>query len=255
MRTASTSERRARRWGRPAVALLVSALVCAALIGAGELKAHMDVVVATREGSGFRPPPLTTVTPGPSGADLIAVVGDDWASPRNSVTNRPWPFLLQQRMGIRTRAFASQGGAYVPGSVGAGGATFGSAIDSIPPTATIVVFFGGARDARDQPAVLAASATEAMAEASQRAPGARIVVVGPVPSRPGQDAELAPVRSVLRTAAQTARATWIDPVQEKWMDSASLWAGGAPSPSAAGNERLEQRMSAALTPLLHRTTG
>lgn len=249
-----------RRRGRsprllPLLALLVSAVVCAALIGAVQLKSHFDAQAAAAEGVGFTPPPLAQMTPGPAGAQLIAVVGDEWASPRNSVTNRPWTYRLQRSIGVRVRALASDGGAYVPGAVGAGGAPFSTGAGSIPPTSSVVVFFGGARDATDRPAELAAAATQALADAAARAPQARLVVVGPVPSRPGRSAELTPMRAVLKTVAQTARADFVDPVQEKWLDTSSLWSATDPAPSSAGNQRLADRMSAMLTPLLSGTSS
>ena len=97
---------------------------------------------------------------------------------------------------------------------------------------------------------LAAWATQTLADAAARAPQARLIVIGPVPTRPGRTAELASVRAVLKTVAQTARADFVDPVQEKWFDVSALWSASDPAPSPAGNRRLADRMSAILTPLL-----
>ncbi len=243
--------RRRRRLGAAAV-LSASALICVGLIAAGQIRAGIDYDTAIKANRGFTVAPLVTPTTGVT-TDLVSVVGDEWASPKNAVDNRPWPLLMQRATGVSVRAFASNGGAYVSSAVGAGGATFASGAQSIPPTSSVVVIFGGARDATDSGVDLAAAATHTIALAAQRAPKATIVLVGPVPERPGETGQLAAVRATLKTVATTSRATWIDPIAEKWLDSPRYWDSSAAAPSAAGNARLAVRMQAALATYLQAT--
>jgi len=88
--------------------------------------------------------------------------------------------------------------------------------------------------------VVQSTATEGLADLHRRLPGARIVVVGPLPSGSTRSPALQAVRDAVRAAAQAARVVFIDPIGEGWItgDRTDPWSGNAAQTISADGRHL-----------------
>lgn len=225
--------------------LAVLAVVCAALVVAVVLKTQRDAALAAQEAASYTPPPLTSQTP--AAAAAVAVIGDGSltaAAPGVDAADR-WPALLDDRLqgGVRTIARPGAGYTVARGTAG----TLVDAVPDVPISTRAVVFVGGAADVGAAPLTLARAASRALSDAAVRAPGARLVVVGPLYRSTGvSTTQLAAVRDVLRSTAALADATWIDPVERGWTPDVRE----ASDLTGARQTTIATRMAAALKPVL-----
>lgn len=204
------------------VAVLVAlAVVCAGLIVAVVLKTQADAAAAAREAAAYTPPPLTSTSSAASGPSL-AVVADEAATRSASGVSAAgrWPRLLADAVSGEVDLRAGTGAGYT--ASGDGGTSFVDAAKRIPAQTDVVLFVGGAADADASSLTLARAATEAFSEASQQAPGAVVVAVGPLfrPEGVGEQA-FTELRATLRSSARIAGVRWVDPVSSGWLPTVS----------------------------------
>jgi hypothetical protein len=119
----------------------------------------------------------------------------------------------------------------------------------VPTGSKLVVLVGGGNDRSAALLPLATAVNRTIGAVRQRAPHARIVVVGPVsPGRAGPPSGVLQVRATLRAAAAaTASVHFVDPIAGHWLSSPSaVTSSGRLTP--AGKQELARRLTAALAP-------
>jgi hypothetical protein len=224
--------------------LVVLALVCAGLITTVVIKTRHDAVIAASEAARYTPPPL--MTPGPlQSGPVVAVIGDgSTTSARPGVgASRRWTALLESSLHGTVSTVASGGMGYAAKSTS--GDTFVQAAGAVPSDAKVVIFFGGAADSNIASLSLAKAATDAFAAAKERAPHAKILVVGPAIASGVGSTDLSAIRNTLRSAAAVVKATWVDPMDKKWLPAAKQTA--APADLTVSDEKaLASRMQDAV---------
>lgn len=234
------------RVGREAVGivvLVVLALICAGLITAVVLKTQKDAATAAAEAANYIPPPLSTPTPDPTGP-VVAVIGDAGVSQAASSVSagQRWTSVLESGLDGQVSTIASAGMGYA--SKGGSGQTFVQAAAKAPANADVVVFFGGAADSQVSALSVAKAVTDAISAAKQRAPEAKVVVVGPAFSGGLSPADLTTLRNTERNAASIAKVTWVDPIEEKWLSTSARSAESASALSASDEKALATKMQA-----------
>lgn len=245
-RPAPRRPRMRERFGREAVGivvLVVLALVCAGLITAVVLKTQRDAAIAAQEAADYTPPLLATAAPLSTGP-VVAVIGDGTTTRSASgvTAEDRWSALLGSALDTTIEPEAESGMGYAAKS--AEGRTFGEAAADIPADAEVVVFFGGAEDADVSALSLAKAATDAYSAAQQQAPDATLIVVGPAIAAGVDDADLTEIRTVLRSAATIAKATWVDPIDEQWLPARVREAASPTALTAAAEKTLAAKMQA-----------
>ena len=240
---------RARLWrdrlGRETIGiavLVVLALVCAGLIAAVVVKTRNDAAIAAREAAAYTPPPLMTPTPAATGP-AVAVIGDGTVSTAATglTAGERWPTLLQSLLFGTVTSSASGSSGY---ATGATDSTFVARAQKVRASSDVVVFFGGADDAAVSALSLAKAATSAYAAAAEQAPDAEIVVVGPVLSGGTSAADLTRIRQSLRSAARISKATWVDPIESKWLPASSRNASSASALTRSDEKAIAAKMKA-----------
>lgn len=239
------------RFGREAVGiavLVVLALICGGLITAVVLKTQRDSAIAAQEAADYTPPPLATPEPTSTGP-VVAVIGDGTTSAAASgaTSAERWSTVLAKSLDGAVDADASGGMGYA--TKGNSGGTFVTAAAKIPSNADVVVFFGGAADANVSTLSLAKAATDAFSTASEQAPDAKVIVVGPAVADGVSIADLTTLRNTLRSSAGIAKATWIDPIDKDWL-STRKQAGKPTALTVADEKTLASKMETAITAAL-----
>lgn len=195
---------------------------------------------------------MPTSSAAPDGTVQIVVVGDSLTS-GHVTRGYPWTTPAQEifdRQSLPAHILNSSVAGIGYENKGSAGVTFASLVRRVVTSRTdIVVFFGSDNDKAGPAYDKAVAATLALAH--DRAPEARIVVVGPpiTPAQHGRD--LAGLIDPLRRAADSQHATFID---------ASDWFAGAKAreylssdnehPNVAGERYLGRRFAAILEPIV-----
>ncbi len=157
----------------------------------------------------------------PSGTP-IAVIGDSYTVGPDENTNDPnvWPGIVWQELRGKGYEIApsvgGQGGAgYAhPGHLGA---VFADKADVIHGNTELIVFFGSANDMTVPPDKLKDAVHTTLNSARSTASRARILVIGPAWPRPDVPREVFEVRDIVRDEAALAGATFVDPLQQRWL--------------------------------------
>jgi acyl-CoA thioesterase I len=128
----------------------------------------------------------------------------------------------------------------------AAGETFVTVAAKVPADADVVVFFGGAADQDIATLSLAKAATDAYAAVQKQAPDAKIVVIGPAITGGVDDATLTTLRTTLKNSAAIAKATWVDPIDEKWLGASAQASSSATDLTVANEKTLATKVQAAV---------
>ena len=123
--------------------------------------------------------------------------------------------------------------------------TFGEAANiSLRSTADLVLVFGSRNDGKQDPTAMAAAATDLFARVRERAPQAKLVVVGPAwVDQRVPDFIVADSQAIARAAA-AAGATFVNPLSEGWFfgaDAKYIGSDGV-QPTDAGHQYLAAKM-------------
>jgi hypothetical protein len=208
-------------------------------------KASRDAALAEREAAAFTPPPLNAATA--LAPPVVTVIGDG-VTVRVGTGPGPkteWPALLATALGAKVSRLAADGAGYVGG--GSHG-TFATLAARVPPSSKVIVFFGGARDRDVSSLALVTAATRAFAAARTVAPNAALVVIGPTSAAGTAPQSLITVRDTLKSAADVAGATWVDPISGGWLSAGLADSSGAPTKQ--GQQAIERKLAAVLEPKL-----
>jgi lysophospholipase L1-like esterase len=179
-----------------------------------------------------------TAAPTDDAPPVIAVYGDSYSAGSAQGGNGPagWPAIIAGRLGADVRLHAVQGAGYVAG----GGGTFLEQVQASPePDADVVVVFGSRNDTgapTQQISEQAAATYEAVRTAS---PSAELVVIGPAWSDEAVPEDTLLVRDAVRSAAEAADLTFVDPLADGWFfGRLELIGGDAIHPTDEGHAYL-----------------
>ncbi|MEA5457185.1 SGNH/GDSL hydrolase family protein [Sinomonas sp. JGH33] len=180
--------------------------------------------------------------------ERLVVIGDSLSTGLGSSAADSWPVLVERDEETRLDQFdvvnaAQNGSGYVTPGDEAG--TFMTEVTQyVTPEARVVLFFGSDNDIGSTADQIREAAESAVEAARERAPEARIIVVGPPSYSANPDAELLDIRDALRSAAFRTKATFIDPIAEGWIAERAdeLIGPDGEHPNAAGHLRLAALM-------------
>lgn len=183
------------------------------------------------------PPPAA-----PASTPLVVVYGDSYVAgdPNDpNVLQRRWPGMLAADLGVNVISHGVGQTGYVRAT---GGSTYPYAVATQPPPsdADVVIVFGGFNDAvLNDPTAVGYASTVTYTLIRQAAPDAELIVIGMQwPNYyPGMNAAR-PTATAIRTAADQAEATFVDPFL--WLQTKpQLMAADAIHPSDQGHAYLE----------------
>jgi lysophospholipase L1-like esterase len=160
--------------------------------------------------------------------------------------NIAYPLVAGRLLGWQVRLDAHAGtGFSTPDGLDAQHPSFAARVRSFAGSdpSVVVVALGSddvAAAAPGRAVEVLTTAARQLADLRQRLPGARIVVLGPLPSGGTPSATLLAVRGALQIAAQVARVLFIDPIAEGWItgDQAHPLSGNAAQMLAADGRHL-----------------
>lgn len=176
-------------------------------------------------------------------ARLLTVLGDSFASGHGGagVGARGWPAMIAGRLGGDLVNYAVGGTGYVNN---AGGHPFPLRAEIVPAESETVIVFGSLNDQTLPADAVGAAAADTYRKVRERAPGARLIVVGPQWPNAQRPADLLAVRAAVRSAAVAAGATFIDPLAEGWFDNRpDLIGPDGWHPNNAGHEHITNRIT------------
>jgi lysophospholipase L1-like esterase len=168
---------------------------------------------------------------------VLAVYGDGYSSGSALGGQGPagWPALLAGRLdaGLQLAAVAQSGYA----AAGVSGQDFADQVSATPvPNATITIVFGSRNDLGEPVSAVAQGAAETLDLIEATAPNSAVIVVGPAWSDADVPADLLAYRDAVAAAAESAGATFVDPITEGWFtEPDGLIATDGISPTDAGH--------------------
>ncbi|MEV5051576.1 SGNH hydrolase domain-containing protein [Arthrobacter sp. LAR12-1-1.1] len=179
---------------------------------------------------------------------LVTVVGDSYVagSDMGGVSTTNWTSLVAQQLQVSGPISLSRSAAGGSGYVAPGpkNIVFDELLTtSIGPKTDLIVFFGSINDSGANSAQVGMAAAKAYADAKKLAPNAKLVVFGPAWSNPKVPAKIIANSQALRSAAEAAGATWIDPIAELWFfDKPSLIGTDKTHPTDEGHAYMAKQI-------------
>jgi hypothetical protein len=179
------------------------------------------------------------------GPATVVVLGDG-----DSAGASAWPVVLEEELGnTEFRVAADAGAGYVV--AGAGGRTIPELAEEVDlADADLVVVFGSRNDGAGVADDVAQAADGLFDGIRDAAPDAELLVIGPAWFSEPVPAGTRNNRDVIRTAAESAGATFVDPLEEGWFVDRSELLTGTGNPNQAGHAYLAGQIEPAVRELL-----
>jgi lysophospholipase L1-like esterase len=199
------------------------------------------------------PRPYQTVALG-TPIDHVAVVGDSYTTGTdeggwgaNTWTNRTWVTLAREGVQVAPDVASEGRAGYVVR--GDHGSVFEDLTNrAVHPDDALVVFFGSRNDHGVDPMQMAGMAHDTLDLARRIAPTAKLLVIGPPWTDATPPLDLLYVRDTLRSQADWAGATFIDPIAEGWfVGRPDLIGPDGVHPNDAGHAYMAEKIA----PLIH----
>ncbi|MDL5159174.1 SGNH/GDSL hydrolase family protein [Actinomycetospora termitidis] len=194
--------------------------------------------------------PRPAVGPG----SVVAVLGDSYSAgtAEGGLGAAGWTARLAHDRGWRLTDTAIPGTGYLRARPDAGTYAAAQLDAALAVAPDLVVVQGSLNDADLPPAQVAAAATALYRTIRDRAPLARLVVVGPAWPDASPSVDVVAVRDALGVAARAAGALWIDPMTDDWFggpvpDGTVLIGTDRLHPTDAGHRLMADRVADALT--------
>jgi lysophospholipase L1-like esterase len=205
---------------------------------------------------GYRTAPTVPYHPVARGTpiDHVAVVGDSYTTGteeggqgQNAWTNRTWLTLAHQGVQISPDVASEGRAGYVVR--GDHGSVFEDLTNrAVHPDDALVVFFGSRNDEGADPLQMAGMAHDTFDLARHIAPAAKLLVIGPPWPTADPPFDVLYVRDALRSQAEWAGATFVDPIGEGWfVGRPDLIGPDGVHPNDAGHAYLAEKIA----PLIH----
>lgn len=196
---------------------------------------------------------------------LVTFIGDSYTSGAGTDSGKKhrFPALVSSELGVPTQVLGYNGSGYVARGPKPYNTTFPEAAKKVNPEARLVVVFGSRNDAATEdttitPKQIRKSAEETIATIRERDPRATIVIVGPpwINNKPPD--RIVKARTSVRTAADKAGVTFVDPIDEEWFGEEDQISDGKSEliaddhihPTDEGHEYLARRFSQIVRPHL-----
>ncbi len=198
---------------------------------------------ATDESAPATATPARTSTPADVDAAEVLVIGDvDTGG--FSAGSVGWPAVVEERLRGVELTVATTGNAGYVTTEAESDATFPELLEVADLDGVdVVVLFGSRFDAAGIADEVNLAAGVAIGALAERAPSAELVVVGPAWPAGAAPAGVRNNRDVLRSAAQTAGAVFIDPLADGWLsDAPGLLGPDGMHLTAAADAYLADRM-------------
>jgi lysophospholipase L1-like esterase len=194
--------------------------------------------------------------------DQVAVIGDSYTTGLSDNPTDPdvWPEMVWQNLrgqGLDVDpTVAGEGGAGYANPGYRGGTFADKAAQAVRRYSDVVVFFGSANDI-DAPADAVPEAVRTTLKDAQRtAPAAKLLVIGPAWPNPDPPPEVWRVRDDVRAAATEVGATFVDPLEQRWLwDDPALIGPDHLHPNRAGQEYLAGKIGPLIQAQLPQTTA
>ncbi|WP_426995685.1 SGNH/GDSL hydrolase family protein [Pseudarthrobacter sp. N5] len=201
-------------------------------------------------------PPATHASHTRSAAPArVVIIGDSLSTGYGTAREEAWPNLIMMDFQSGDHPLdivnaAKNGSGYV--RAGEDAETFGSQVAAAVTAGTqVVMFFGSENDMGSDKAQLKRAAADAYAAAKVAAPGAVIIVVGPPCYTDAPEPERLQVRDQDKAAALEAGATFVDPIEGRWIVGRAdeLIGPDGDHPSGPGQRYLKAMMGGLLATL------
>lgn len=203
------------------------------------------LLVVTLSACSTDPPPSTAPVNvvSPPAQTAVAVIGDSFSS--GSDNDVIWPEVLADRYGWDLEN-ASQGGAgYVAGEGILG--TFADQVDAVVAhPVDVVLVVGSENDVDADPGDVGVAASDLYRRLELEAPSARVVVIGPIWSVGDPPPELTAVGDAVKSAAEAAKLSYVDPLPLHWLADPALIQEDGDHPTDLGQAQLADDISDAL---------
>ena len=174
---------------------------------------------------------------------VVVYIGDSYTggSAMNGGPETLWTAQIEGE--IVPFSLAAGGSGYVAGNTNGGADTFVARAALVPEDSNVVIFLGSRNDMRDDYATVNAAASAAFTAAALRAPGAKIVVVGPMWVNATPPPALLETARAVGDAARAAGLTFVDPLTDRWFaDEPGLIGSDGVHPTDAGHMYLAEKM-------------
>lgn len=227
--------------------VLVLAVVCVG-IGLVLMQRNRSAdAAADRAAQSFTPPPVTVTGPA-----LVSVISDETSgavpgSVASRTAPKPWMSYVSSSVSVRIAPFIVPRSGYTKTGTSSsnGGSTFVTRAGDVSATSRVVLFIGGGADRSSPRLDVIKAATNALAQARSVAPKAHVIVVGPAAETSTPPTDVLAVRDTLRSAADVADATFVDPIARGWLQQPQDWSS-AGTLTAAGQKELGGRLTTVL---------
>lgn len=183
---------------------------------------------------------------------VVSVIGDSYTagSPEDSGPASLWPHLLETNLQIDLSVSAVGGNGYNL----ADGDNFAKLASGINPSSAVVVVLGSVND-QDGYDITAEGARAALTAASEIAPTAKLVIIGPPVPEVARGAEIPPAllesRDALRDVTAEMGVTFVDPIELAWFAGRpELLGSDLIHPNDAGHQYLYEQIRSIVEPLL-----
>lgn len=185
--------------------------------------------------------------------EQIAVIGDSYTTGLNDNPTDPdvwpeivWKDLRGQGLDIDPTVAGEGGAGYAhPGYLG--GTFADKARQAVRRYSDVIVFFGSANDIDAPVAAVPEAVRATLRDAQRTAPEATLLVIGPAWPNPEPPEEVLRVRDAVRDEAAAVGATFVDPVEQRWLwDDPALIGPDHIHPDRSG----QQYLAAQIAPLI-----
>lgn len=154
------------------------------------------------------------------GTKSITYIGDSLTNgtSQDSGLGARFPAIISRRLLVPARILASNGSGYVQVGPAAGAQTFPGQARSVQPDTSLVLILGSRNDMHSEEDIdeIPERALTTYERVKDRAPNARLLVVGPPWINDSPSAEILAVRDQVRAAAEQAGVDFLDPIREGW---------------------------------------
>jgi lysophospholipase L1-like esterase len=228
-----------RRWNVVGVAAIVASTVAlAAAIGIGYTRFDESIAIAPAA-------PLT-----PPAAKVIAIVGDSYTAgtPEGGLGKASWAALaikelLRNGVNLDSQIAATAGSGYVNPGMPAGETLGDDVRQALRKDDDLVVIFGGLNDLEVSPETESKAVEQTLSDLRNRAPTAKVVVIGPAWPNADAPPELLAVRDTLRDNAAQINATFVDPIADRWfVDDPALIGADKVHPTDDGHVYMSEQI-------------
>lgn len=188
----------------------------------------------------------------------VDIIGDSYVggSDEGGYGAANWTKIVGSRFYSESRpidmnVIAVPGGGYI--TRGPDNVTFAeAAATKLRSTADLVLVFGSRNDGKQDPGTMAAAATDLYAKIRERAPHAKLIVVGPAWVNERVPDSISTNTQAMAGAASTAGAAFVNPLSEGWFfgADAKLIGGDGVHPTDAGHQYMAEKMFAVISKTL-----